>query len=90
MNDVAERAATEEETATQTPKVGRRIGARESLAIANMPSHGSNDGYGRQQLGARPSTRQTEIGRRQMQSSIMASILAEEDIVRQEVEERAR
>ena len=54
----------------------------------NMPSYGSNDGYGRQQFSSRPSTRQTDIGRRQMQSSVMASILAEEDIVRKEEEEQ--
>ena len=53
-----------------------------------MPSYGSNDGYGRQQFSSRPSTRQTDIGRRQMQSSVMASILAEEDIVRKEEEEQ--
>ena len=49
-----------------------------------MPSYGSNDGYGRQQFGARPSTRLTDIGRRQMQSSAMASLLAEEDIDRRD------
>jgi hypothetical protein len=55
---------------------------------SHMPSYGSNDGYGRQQFSSRPSTRQTDIGRRQMQSSVMASILAEEDIVRKEEEEQ--
>ena len=48
-----------------------------------MPSYGSNDGYGRQQLGARPSTRQSAIGRAQANSSQMAALLAEQDIPRQ-------
>ena len=45
-----------------------------------MPSYGSNDGYGRQKLGARPSTRLTDIGQKQADSSRMAALLAEEDI----------
>jgi hypothetical protein len=45
-----------------------------------MPSYGSNDGYGPQKLGARPSTRLTEVGAKQQDSSRMASLLAEEDI----------
>lgn len=45
-----------------------------------MPSYGSNDGYGVQKLGRRPSTRLTEIGQRQHDSSRMAALLAEEDI----------
>ena len=45
-----------------------------------MPTYGSNDGYGRQKLGDRPSTRLTEIGRQQHCSSAMASLLAEEDL----------
>lgn len=47
-----------------------------------MPSYGSNDGFGRQQFGNRPSTRLTDIGRRQANSSAMAALLAEEDIQR--------
>lgn len=47
-----------------------------------MPSYGSNDGYGRQKLGDRPSTKLTEIGRAQADSSQMAGLLAEADIVR--------
>eukprot|EP00966_Prymnesium_polylepis_P013727 316654-Prymnesium_polylepis.1 len=45
-----------------------------------MPSYGSNDGYGRQQFGDRPSTRLTDVGRKQNDSSAMASLLAEEDL----------
>lgn len=45
-----------------------------------MPSYGSNDGYGRQKLKDRPSTRLTDIGARQMDSSAMANLLAEKDI----------
>ena len=48
-----------------------------------MPSYGSNDGYGQQRLGTRPSTRQSEIGARQRDSSAMANLLAETDIQRQ-------
>eukprot|EP00320_Phaeocystis_rex_P014307 CAMPEP_0119059994 /NCGR_PEP_ID=MMETSP1178-20130426/4011_1 /TAXON_ID=33656 /ORGANISM="unid sp, Strain CCMP2000" /LENGTH=197 /DNA_ID=CAMNT_0007041059 /DNA_START=94 /DNA_END=687 /DNA_ORIENTATION=+ len=45
-----------------------------------MPSYGSNDGYGRQKLKDRPSTRLTDIGARQADSSAMAALLAEKDI----------
>ena len=45
-----------------------------------MPSYGSNDGYGPQKLGDRPSTRLTEVGAKQQDSSRMAALLAEEDI----------
>jgi hypothetical protein len=48
-----------------------------------MPSYGSNDGYGRQKLGDRPSTKLTEIGRAQADSSQMAKLLAEADIERE-------
>ena len=52
----------------------------------NMPSYGSNDGYGAQRLGLRPSTRQSAIGAAQRNSSQMAALLAEEDIERPEAE----
>jgi hypothetical protein len=48
-----------------------------------MPSYGSNDGYGQQRLGARPSTRQSAIGARQRDSLAMANLLNELDIQRQ-------
>ena len=48
-----------------------------------MPSYGSNDGYGQQRLGSRPSTRQSAIGARMNDSSAMANLLAETDIHRQ-------
>ena len=48
-----------------------------------MPSYGSNDGYGRQKLSDRPSTRLTAIGRAQADSSQMAKLLAEADIERE-------
>lgn len=48
-----------------------------------MPSYGSNDGYGQQKLGDRPSTRLTAIGRAQADSSQMARLLAEADIERE-------
>ena len=53
---------------------------RRSALECAMPSYGSNDGYGRQKLGARPSTRLTDIGQKQHDSSRMAALLAEEDI----------
>ena len=51
-----------------------------ALSVLTMPSYGSNDGYGRQKLKDRPSTRLTDIGARQMDSSAMANLLAEKDI----------
>ena len=48
-----------------------------------MPSYGSNDGYGQQKLGDRPSVRLTATGKAQSDSSQMARLLAEQDIERE-------
>ena len=49
---------------------------------SDMPSYGSNDGYGRQKLQDRPTIRLTSVGRAQNDSSQMAALLAEADIDR--------
>ena len=66
--------------AVQVAQTGRPGPAPPLPVSSTMPSYGSNDGYGRQKLKDRPSTRLTDIGARQMDSSAMANLLAEKDI----------